>query len=65
MHSIIHLKELIMNKVESPCIRNCCLNEDEVCVGCLRSLNEIIEWGEASDEEKKAILERIKHKKNA
>ena len=65
MHSIIHLKELIMNKVESPCIRNCCLNEDEVCVGCLRSLNEIIEWGEASDEEKKAILERIKYKKNA
>ena len=54
-----------MNKVESPCVRNCCLNENEICVGCSRSLNEIIEWGEASEEVKNAILERIKHKKSS
>ena len=54
-----------MNKVESPCVRNCCLNENEICVGCSRSLSEIIEWAESSEDEKSVILERIKHKKNA
>jgi predicted Fe-S protein YdhL (DUF1289 family) len=29
---------------------------DEVCVGCLRTLDEIARWSQASDEEKQAIL---------
>jgi uncharacterized protein len=42
----------------SPCVRNCCLDEDNVCMGCGRSLQEIVEWGTASDAEKTAILAR-------
>ena len=45
-----------MNKIESPCVRNCCLNEDDVCVGCFRSLTEIMQWGEADDAHKIQIL---------
>lgn len=44
--------------VESPCIRNCCLDGDDVCVGCFRSLEEIVGWSAAGSEERTAILRR-------
>lgn len=53
-----------MNKVESPCVRNCCLNSEDICVGCLRSLDEIKEWSLVSDEVKTEIVERIKLRKS-
>src|SRR6185369_13637634 len=36
----------------SPCVRNCCLDEGNVCMGCGRSLEEIIAWSTASAAEK-------------
>ena len=45
-------------RVESPCVRTCCLDHDDVCVGCYRSIKEIIAWGGASDDERRDILER-------
>ena len=44
--------------VPSPCVRNCCLNEQDVCMGCGRKLEEIIRWGDADDKERLEILER-------
>jgi uncharacterized protein len=46
----------------SPCVRNCCLDDDNVCMGCGRSLGEIVAWGTASDEEKAAILARSRER---
>lgn len=43
--------------VASPCVRNCCLDDDDICLGCHRSLAEIVAWGGASDQERRAILE--------
>jgi predicted Fe-S protein YdhL (DUF1289 family) len=40
----------------SPCVRDCCLDEAEVCMGCGRSLQEILRWHAASPEEREAIL---------
>ncbi|MGD8673568.1 MAG: DUF1289 domain-containing protein [Thiogranum sp.] len=40
----------------SPCIRNCCLREDDVCPGCFRSLDEIVARGTADDAHRCAIL---------
>lgn len=40
----------------SPCVRNCCLNEDDVCLGCFRSLAEITQWSVATDETRQLIL---------
>jgi len=48
-----------MNKVESPCVGRCCLNESDVCIGCLRNLEEIKEWSQASEIRKKEIIFRI------
>jgi predicted Fe-S protein YdhL (DUF1289 family) len=39
-----------------PCIRNCCLNDDDICLGCYRTLAEITQWGEADDQERIIIL---------
>lgn len=30
-----------------PCVRNCCLNDRRVCLGCGRSMAEILEWNTA------------------
>jgi predicted Fe-S protein YdhL (DUF1289 family) len=41
--------------VASPCIDRCCLGDDDVCLGCFRHVNEIIEWSAASTERRLAI----------
>jgi predicted Fe-S protein YdhL (DUF1289 family) len=46
----------------SPCVRHCCLDEDNVCMGCGRSLQEIVAWGSASAADKAAILERSRER---
>jgi len=48
---------------QSPCIRNCCLNEQDVCLGCFRALHEITGWGEADAEERSRILQAAAHRK--
>ncbi|MFK5915366.1 MAG: DUF1289 domain-containing protein [Woeseiaceae bacterium] len=45
-----------MNKLDSPCIRNCCLNESDICLGCFRSIDEICLWSRATEAEKQNIL---------
>jgi len=46
--------------ITSPCVRNCCLDQQDVCMGCGRTLDEIIRWGGAEDAERAGILERAK-----
>lgn len=45
--------------IKSPCVRNCCLDDADICVGCGRTLQEILVWGSAKPEEKRRILNRI------
>jgi len=44
-------------RVESPCIRKCTLDDDDICVGCFRSLDEICAWGGASNDQRREVLE--------
>jgi uncharacterized protein len=46
--------------VASPCIRNCCLNEEDVCLGCFRLLTEIVGWSDADNTERQVILNNTK-----
>ena len=41
--------------VKSPCIEVCSLNDSDVCIGCYRTANEIIEWFSANDQRKREI----------
>jgi len=40
---------------QSPCVRNCCLDENDVCLGCGRLLDEILRWRSMTDEEREQI----------
>ncbi|MGF1764394.1 DUF1289 domain-containing protein [Aliivibrio kagoshimensis] len=48
------------DEIDSPCIRNCCLNEVDVCLGCFRTLEEITHWKESDDAMKRKILDNAK-----
>ena len=43
--------------VASPCVRQCCLNMEEMCVGCGRLLSEIIGWTSYSADEKASVAQ--------
>ena len=45
-------------EVESPCI-SVCRYENEVCVGCGRTVEEVVNWYDMSDKEKQAVLDRL------
>ncbi|MFK5986485.1 MAG: DUF1289 domain-containing protein [Pseudomonadota bacterium] len=49
--------------VQSPCIRNCCLDEDDICLGCYRHVNEIMSWQKVNNTQKQQILLRAKQRK--
>jgi len=49
----------------SPCVRNCCLDDDLTCLGCFRSLDEIKEWGIVDDHRRRVILENAKQRREA
>jgi predicted Fe-S protein YdhL (DUF1289 family) len=51
--------------VQTPCIRNCCLDNTEICLGCFRSLSEILKWNSATGPEKQEILMQCRLRKEA
>jgi predicted Fe-S protein YdhL (DUF1289 family) len=46
----------VSDALESPCISICSLDENDICEGCFRSGNEIVDWFTADDERKREIL---------
>lgn len=51
--------------VPSPCISLCEMAPDTgLCRGCLRTIDEIIAWGTADDDSKRAIWQEI-HRREA
>jgi predicted Fe-S protein YdhL (DUF1289 family) len=50
--------------VASPCIAICQLGPDDLCVGCLRSMDEIRDWPIMTAEEKRTVLANIEARKS-
>lgn len=50
--------------VKNPCIRECKYDDDNICISCYRTKEEITYWGDYSNEQKLKVLERIDKKKN-
>jgi predicted Fe-S protein YdhL (DUF1289 family) len=44
------------DNIASPCIRNCCLNEEDICLGCFRSITEIINWTQVDEKIRRRFL---------
>ena len=48
--------------VITPCIGQCDIDENDVCIGCYRSSQEITDWINKSEDEKIEIVIRCKKK---
>jgi predicted Fe-S protein YdhL (DUF1289 family) len=44
--------------IRSPCISVCTLDEDDVCIGCFRSMDEITGWMGMNREQRLECLKR-------
>jgi predicted Fe-S protein YdhL (DUF1289 family) len=42
-------------EVVSPCRRQCCLDDQDTCLGCGRTLQEILDWSKADPLRRHAI----------
>lgn len=54
-----------MDNITSPCVRNCCLDKQDICLGCHRSLQEILDWGSASELRRIEILDEVKSRRQS
>ena len=52
------------NRLSSPCIRNCCLNDDNICLGCFRSIDEIMLWTQVDEQARQHFLINAERRKN-
>ena len=54
-----------MTPVPSPCINLCEMDPASgYCRGCMRTIDEIVAWGQASEQAKRAIWEQIRAREN-
>lgn len=42
--------------VASPCVSVCALDDQDICTGCYRSLQEIGGWSEMNNERKREVI---------
>ena len=47
----------------SPCVRNCCLDDNDICLGCYRSITEITGWSAADNHQRSEILARCRQRR--
>ena len=53
------------SSAQSPCVGNCCLDDELTCLGCFRSLDEIKEWTLVDDHRRRIILQNAKKRREA
>ncbi len=52
--------------VESPCVKTCVIDDDDgLCVGCSRTLDEIAGWGGYSPAKRRAIMDVLEARRSA
>ncbi len=49
--------------VQSPCVQNCCLDNNDMCQGCFRMLDEILIWGTATVRQQIDIVQECASRK--
>ena len=45
--------------VSTPCIRTCTLDRDGVCLGCHRTVDEIIRWRDLDEAERLRLMRDV------
>lgn len=50
--------------MDSPCIASCKLNNDKICIGCYRHIDEIVDWNKRTDAEQLQIIAHLAERKS-
>jgi len=50
--------------VEQPCIRKCCLNEEDVCLGCFRTFDNMLVWNKSTHSQKVEMLKKVQERRS-
>ena len=53
----------LQDAVATPCVRNCCLDDSDICLGCYRSITEITGWSGADNYQRNEILARCQQRR--
>ncbi|RJG15888.1 DUF1289 domain-containing protein [Massilia cavernae] len=56
------MTEELKSPVPSPCINLCEMGQDGLCLGCLRTIEEIINWSSAGDDYKRVVWNEIRRR---
>ncbi|MEL6915867.1 MAG: DUF1289 domain-containing protein [Pseudomonadota bacterium] len=59
---ILNQSETVWSReeVESPCVKLCTIHPvEKICIGCLRSLDEIGGWGGMTPEARRAVMAEL------
>ena len=52
--------------IKSPCVEKCEMNpQTNLCEGCLRTIDEIVNWSNYTNNQKNKILKLIEKRKDA
>jgi predicted Fe-S protein YdhL (DUF1289 family) len=49
----------LSERVSSPCVSICALDEQGICIGCHRTGDEILRWTRMSNEERRQVLAQV------
>ncbi|BFM48869.1 DUF1289 domain-containing protein [Marinomonas sp. THO17] len=52
-------------RLPSPCVNVCYLDDNDVCVGCYRTGYEISQWGSLAIEGQRAIMQKVREREAA
>jgi predicted Fe-S protein YdhL (DUF1289 family) len=64
MESKTHSTDDGMERVKSPCVNVCLMDyRTDLCMGCHRTIHEIMIWQKMSNDEKKATLRSIENER--
>ncbi len=49
----------VSDKVRSPCVQICALDEMDICIGCQRTGDEILRWTQMTNDERREVLRKV------
>ncbi len=49
----------VSDKVRSPCVQVCALDERDICIGCQRTGDEILRWTQMTNDERREVLRKV------
>lgn len=55
-------EEQKLQDIPSPCVSICALDDDDICVGCHRSGEEITHWGTMNLTQKSEVMEKVRQR---